>query len=181
MMLRFWWRHVAQRRNLSDGHNVYLVAVADQLQMFVIQPRRQVHEDELVAQPQKLEGLSQRTGHDRPCRFNPLRGGNQIESAFVMEDEALQQLRIEPVCIFYQLIGVVTVFGQSQVERSITEIVVQVNDQHPSRIRLGQQGADLGRDGGNATSALRPDECQDLCFGLLFFLPATPSDPRYGV
>src|SRR6185369_4703836 len=172
--------HVAQSRNLGDGHDVDLIAVADQFKVLVIQSRRQIHQNELVAQTQKLEGLGQRAGRDRPRRFSALRGRYQIEPAAVVEDEALQQLRIQTVGIFYQLIGVITVLGQTQVKSSVTEIVVQVEDEHPPRIRLRQQSTELGHDGGYAASALGPDECQNLGLGLLFFLPTPPSYPRYG-
>src|SRR5713101_2877527 len=46
--------HIAQRRYLGDGDDIDLIAIADQFKMFIIQSRRQVDQNELVAQPQEL-------------------------------------------------------------------------------------------------------------------------------
>ena len=172
--------HIAQRRYLGDSDNIDLIAIADQFKMFIIQSRRQVHQNEVVAKPQKLEGLHQRAGHERPRRFRPLRRWNQVESAGVMEHEALQQFGVQPVGVFHQFVRVVAVLGQSQIKRGITEIVMEINHQHLSGIRLGQQSAQLSHDGGNAASALGPDKGQHLRLGLFLLLsaPATHSGHR---
>src|SRR4051794_12162457 len=98
-----------------------------------------------------------------------------------MEDEALQQLRVQTIGVFYQLIGVITIFGQPQIKSSVTEVMVQVKNQHSPRIRLGERSTELRHYCGYAASALGADECQNLSLGLLFLFPATSSDSRYRV
>jgi len=76
--------YVSQSRHFRHRDDVNLIAIADQMEILIIQSRRQVDQNEIVAKPQEIEGLVEGSGADVARRLTSLRSGNQVQTARVV-------------------------------------------------------------------------------------------------
>src|SRR5207237_1740672 len=94
---------VAQGLNFCNGYHVYLIAMPKQFQILIVQSWGQIDQNEVIAGADKVDYVVQSTRRHSVGRFSPVGRRDQVQTARVVQDEALEQVSIEAVRVLCQL------------------------------------------------------------------------------
>ena len=114
-------------------------------------------------------------------RFGPVGRRDQVKTARVVQNKTLQQVSIKAVRVLYQLEKVITILRQSQVERGIAEIRVQVDHQGLPAAIAGQRSSQLRNQRSNTAATLCADKSRHLAAVTLFLFSSPSSNPRHRI
>src|SRR5262245_11839923 len=87
-------------------------------------------------------------------RHATLRSGNDLQSAAMLHDEAVQEIVIKPVRILEQVEEMEARLRQLEIQRGISKIGMKIDEQSIAKEGVGKKRAELCGNGGCTTSTL---------------------------